>query len=111
MLLKLFTIVDIFSFLSRQARAGIREVHFLPSNSVDKRTALTYVDSNGDWHRASKGSLEQVCHLVTFLCSSYGDPGDFNVEEQYFTRVLSLKSDCEPMQLRRRCYEEGPRRG
>ncbi|XXG56718.1 hypothetical protein AAC387_Pa03g4062 [Persea americana] len=42
-----------------EARAGIREVHFLPSNSVDKRTALTYVDSNGDWHRASKGSLEQ----------------------------------------------------
>lgn len=43
-----------------QARAGIREVHFLPFNPVDKRTALTYIDSNGNWHRASKGAPEQV---------------------------------------------------
>ncbi|KAG8375333.1 hypothetical protein BUALT_Bualt10G0089300 [Buddleja alternifolia] len=42
-----------------QARAGIREVHFLPFNPVDKRTALTYIDSNGNWHRASKGAPEQ----------------------------------------------------
>ncbi|KAF2309539.1 hypothetical protein GH714_003750 [Hevea brasiliensis] len=31
----------------KEARAGIREVHFLPFNPVDKRTALTYIDANG----------------------------------------------------------------
>jgi magnesium-transporting ATPase (P-type) len=43
-----------------QARAGITEVHFLPFNPTDKRTALTYVDSSGKWFRASKGAPEQV---------------------------------------------------
>lgn len=43
-----------------QARAGITEVHFLPFNPVDKRTAITYIDENGDWHRSSKGAPEQV---------------------------------------------------
>ncbi|CAI0555871.1 unnamed protein product [Linum tenue] len=47
-----------------QARAGIREVHFLPFNPVDKRTALTYIDeSNGKWYRASKGAPEQILEL------------------------------------------------
>ncbi|KAE8732407.1 Plasma membrane ATPase [Hibiscus syriacus] len=32
----------------KEARDGIREVHFLPFNPVDKRTALTYIDSNED---------------------------------------------------------------
>ncbi|KAI5403021.1 hypothetical protein KIW84_050573 [Lathyrus oleraceus] len=32
-------------------------------NPVDKRTALTYIDSNGNWHRASKGALEQIMNL------------------------------------------------
>ncbi|KAL0660044.1 hypothetical protein Bca4012_080629 [Brassica carinata] len=32
----------------KEARAGIREVHFLPFNPTDKRTALTYIDSSGD---------------------------------------------------------------
>jgi hypothetical protein len=27
---------------------------------VDKRTAITYIDSDGNWHRASKGAPEQV---------------------------------------------------
>lgn len=44
----------------KEARAGVREVHFLPFNPVDKRTALTYIDSAGNWHRASKGAPEQV---------------------------------------------------
>jgi len=44
----------------KEARAGIREVHFLPFNPVDKRTALTYIDSDGNWHRVSKGAPEQV---------------------------------------------------
>lgn len=47
----------------KEARAGITEVHFLPFNPVDKRTALTYIDSNEDWHRASKGAPEQILEL------------------------------------------------
>nr|XP_029118717.1 plasma membrane ATPase isoform X1 [Elaeis guineensis] len=47
----------------KEARAGIREVHFLPFNPVDKRTALTYVDGDGNWHRASKGAPEQIMDL------------------------------------------------
>ena len=47
-----------------QARAGIREVHFFPFNPVDKRTALTYIDDDGNWHRSSKGAPEQVINLM-----------------------------------------------
>ncbi|GAV77889.1 E1-E2_ATPase domain-containing protein/Cation_ATPase_N domain-containing protein/Hydrolase domain-containing protein [Cephalotus follicularis] len=47
----------------KEARAGIREVHFFPFNPVDKRTALTYIDSDGSWHRASKGAPEQILTL------------------------------------------------
>ncbi|KAK4431832.1 ATPase 8, plasma membrane-type [Sesamum alatum] len=47
----------------KEARAGITEVHFLPFNPVDKRTAITYYDSNGDWHRCSKGAPEQIIEL------------------------------------------------
>ncbi|KAG8066516.1 hypothetical protein GUJ93_ZPchr0004g38309 [Zizania palustris] len=47
----------------KEARAGIREVHFFPFNPVDKRTALTYVDADGNWHRASKGAPEQILTL------------------------------------------------
>ncbi|KAG1364123.1 plasma membrane ATPase [Cocos nucifera] len=47
----------------KEARAGITEVHFLPFNPVDKRTALTYVDAHGKWHRASKGAPEQILSL------------------------------------------------
>ncbi|KEH39753.1 plasma membrane ATPase 4 [Medicago truncatula] len=46
-----------------EARAGINEVHFLPFNPVDKRTALTYIDSDGNWHRSSKGAPEQILEL------------------------------------------------
>lgn len=47
----------------KEARAGVREVHFLPFNPVDKRTALTYVESDGSWYRASKGATEQILNL------------------------------------------------
>ncbi|KAK4773972.1 hypothetical protein SAY87_028991 [Trapa incisa] len=47
----------------KEARAGITEVHFLPFNPVEKRTAITYIDSNGDWHRVSKGAPEQIIEL------------------------------------------------
>lgn len=46
-----------------EARAGITEVHFLPFNPVEKRTAITYYDSNGNWHRSSKGAPEQIIEL------------------------------------------------
>ncbi|KAG7997243.1 hypothetical protein I3843_01G202300 [Carya illinoinensis] len=47
----------------KEARANIKEVHFLPFNPVDKRTAITYIDSDGNWHRASKGAPEQILDL------------------------------------------------
>ncbi|EPS63902.1 hypothetical protein M569_10880, partial [Genlisea aurea] len=47
----------------KEARAGITEVHFLPFNPVEKRTAITYIDGNGDWFRISKGAPEQVVHI------------------------------------------------
>ncbi|XP_010937229.1 ATPase 10, plasma membrane-type isoform X1 [Elaeis guineensis] len=52
----------------KEARANITEVHFLPFNPVDKRTAITYIDSDGNWYRASKGAPEQIlslCHNKT----------------------------------------------
>lgn len=48
-----------------QARAGIQEIHFLPFNPVDKRTAITYIDnSDGKWYRSSKGAPEQILELA-----------------------------------------------
>ncbi|EOY27420.1 Autoinhibited H(+)-ATPase isoform 1 [Theobroma cacao] len=46
-----------------QARANIKEVHFLPFNPVEKRTAITYIDPDGNWYRASKGAPEQVKNI------------------------------------------------
>lgn len=54
---------------NKKARAGITEVHFFPFNPVDKRTAITYIDNNGNWHRCSKGAPEQV--LISPLSSVY----------------------------------------
>ena len=80
----------------KEARAGIKEVHFFPFNPVDKRTALTYIDSNGNWHRASKGAPEQV--ILTFIsicfieyllcCCSYNE---------------FLLTDLDALQLQGRC--------
>ncbi|KAL1340369.1 hypothetical protein HN51_026765 [Arachis hypogaea] len=53
----------------KEARDGITEVHFLPFNPVDKRTAITYIDADGNWHRVSKGSPEQIISL----CNLRGD--------------------------------------
>ncbi|KAK9101664.1 hypothetical protein Scep_025094 [Stephania cephalantha] len=47
----------------KEARANITEVHFLPFNPVDKRTAITYIDPEGNWYRASKGAPEQILNL------------------------------------------------
>uniref|UniRef100_A0A803ML35 Plasma membrane ATPase n=1 Tax=Chenopodium quinoa TaxID=63459 RepID=A0A803ML35_CHEQI len=48
----------------KEARLGIQEVHFLPFNPTDKRTALTYIDSDGKMHRVSKGAPEQILNLA-----------------------------------------------
>ncbi|KAH6770068.1 H[+]-ATPase 11 [Perilla frutescens var. hirtella] len=48
----------------KEARVGIKEVHFLPFNPTDKRTALTYLDSDGKMHRVSKGAPEQILNLA-----------------------------------------------
>ncbi|KAM5570651.1 hypothetical protein ABKV19_011342 [Rosa sericea] len=47
----------------KEARAGVQEIHFLPFNPTDKRTALTYIDRDGKMHRVSKGAPEQILHL------------------------------------------------
>ncbi|GJN10016.1 hypothetical protein PR202_ga28075 [Eleusine coracana subsp. coracana] len=48
----------------KEARAGIQELHFLPFNPTDKRTALTYLDGEGKMHRVSKGAPEQILNLA-----------------------------------------------
>ncbi|KAK7338187.1 hypothetical protein VNO77_18789 [Canavalia gladiata] len=47
----------------KEARANINELHFLPFNPVDKRTAITYIDSDGNFYRASKGAPEQILSM------------------------------------------------
>ncbi|XP_058103661.1 ATPase 10, plasma membrane-type-like [Magnolia sinica] len=44
----------------KEARPNLTKVHFLPFNPVDKQTAITYIDSDSNWYRASKGAPEQV---------------------------------------------------
>jgi len=46
----------------KEARLNVTEIHFLPFNPTDKRTALTYIE-NGKWYRASKGAPEQILDL------------------------------------------------
>ncbi|XP_057548948.1 ATPase 10, plasma membrane-type-like isoform X2 [Amaranthus tricolor] len=60
---------------SREARANIQEIHFLPFNPVDKRTAITYIDSDGKWYRVSKGAPEQ--RIPEKTKSSPGGPWTF----------------------------------
>ncbi|KAK9192606.1 hypothetical protein WN944_003299 [Citrus x changshan-huyou] len=48
----------------KKARADIQEVHFLPFDPTGKRTALTYIDTEGKMHRVTKGAPEQILNLV-----------------------------------------------
>lgn len=48
----------------KEARANITELHFLPFNPTDKRTAITYVTEDGKMYRASKGAPEQILELA-----------------------------------------------
>ncbi|KAF5195880.1 Plasma membrane atpase, partial [Thalictrum thalictroides] len=45
------------------ARAGIRELRFLPFHPLDKKSVLIYIESDGSWHWASKGAPEQIIDL------------------------------------------------
>ncbi|KAK0576354.1 hypothetical protein LWI29_016014 [Acer saccharum] len=48
----------------KEAQAGIKEIHFLPLNQTDKRTALSYLDFAGKVHRVSKGAPEQILDMA-----------------------------------------------
>ncbi|KAI5073716.1 hypothetical protein GOP47_0011729 [Adiantum capillus-veneris] len=50
---------------SKEARKNITEVHFLPFNPIIKRTAITYIDEDDRWFRASKGAPEQILGLCS----------------------------------------------
>ncbi|CAK9882633.1 unnamed protein product [Sphagnum jensenii] len=50
----------------KEAREGITEVHFLPFNPTDKRTAITYTtNSDGKMYRATKGAPEEILELAS----------------------------------------------
>ncbi|XP_010459300.1 PREDICTED: ATPase 10, plasma membrane-type isoform X2 [Camelina sativa] len=62
----------------KEARASIREIHFLPFNPVDKRTAITYIDSNERWYRATKGAPEQkneIAQRVHAIIDRFAEKG------------------------------------
>ncbi|CAE6075424.1 unnamed protein product [Arabidopsis arenosa] len=59
----------------KEARAGIQEVHFLPFNPTDKRTALTYIDNEGNTHRVSKGAPEQIERRVHAVIDKFAERG------------------------------------
>lgn len=48
----------------KEARAGIQELHFLPFNPTDKRTAITYIAEDKKMYRATKGAPEQILELA-----------------------------------------------
>ncbi|KAI3806916.1 hypothetical protein L1987_22834 [Smallanthus sonchifolius] len=77
----------------KEARAGITEVHFLPFNPVDKRTAITYIDQNGNWHRVSKGAPEQIVEL----CNQKDDEKKkvFSIIDKFAERGLRSLAVCQ----------------
>lgn len=89
--------------LYMQARAGITEIHFLPFNPTEKRTALTYVDNTGKWYRASKGAPEQVHFYVRTTCiNGHNKFGQFcyallRCFIRFMSKNLSLLSDFDEL--------------
>ncbi|PWA75337.1 H(+)-ATPase 9 [Artemisia annua] len=77
----------------KEARSGITEVHFLPFNPVDKRTAITYIDQNGNWHRVSKGAPEQIVDI----CNLKDDTKNrvFNIIDKFAERGLRSLAVCQ----------------
>jgi hypothetical protein len=59
----------------------------LPFNPVEKRTAITYIDSEGNWHRVSKGAPEQVIdypnHITGFLFA-------LSLSSHYFLSIIFI---------------------
>ncbi|KAE8718458.1 Plasma membrane ATPase [Hibiscus syriacus] len=47
-----------------QARASVTEVHFFPFNPIDKRTAMTYIETDGSWHQVSKDGARKRAHEI-----------------------------------------------
>ncbi|XP_004296457.1 PREDICTED: plasma membrane ATPase 4 [Fragaria vesca subsp. vesca] len=91
----------------KEARAGIREIHFLPFNPVDKRTALTYIDSDGNWHRASKGAPEQILDLCK--CKEDFKKKAFAIIDKYAERGLrSLAVARQEVPAKAKESEGGP---
>ncbi|KAM0897659.1 hypothetical protein ACQ4PT_022428 [Festuca glaucescens] len=88
----------------KEARAGIQEVHFLPFNPVEKRTAITYIDGKGEWHRISKGAPEQIIELcrmpkeaekrIHTLIDQYADRGLRSLGVSY--QAVPAKSKDSP---------------
>ncbi|KAK9066045.1 hypothetical protein SSX86_015447 [Deinandra increscens subsp. villosa] len=77
----------------KEARAGITEVHFLPFNPVDKRTAITYIDPNGNWYRVSKGAPEQIVEL----CNQKDEEKKkvFSIIDKFAERGLRSLAVCQ----------------
>ncbi|GAV72047.1 LOW QUALITY PROTEIN: hypothetical protein CFOL_v3_15536 [Cephalotus follicularis] len=72
----------------KEARAGIQEVHFLPFNLTDKRTALTYIDGDGKMHRVRKGAPEQVNSPHNLLVCSFTERRVHAVIDKFAERGL-----------------------
>ncbi|XP_050373664.1 plasma membrane ATPase 4 [Argentina anserina] len=91
----------------KEARAGIREIHFLPFNPVDKRTALTYIDTDENWHRASKGAPEQILDLCK--CKEDFKKKAFAIIDKYAERGLrSLAVARQEVPAKSKESEGGP---
>lgn len=76
---------------------------------MDKRTALTYIEDDGSWHRASKGAPEQVFLRFSFLSVFFIFFIVAGREEIIFYSKMtltyfhfSLKTDIESLQLQGR---------
>ncbi|KAI3853061.1 hypothetical protein MKX03_020056, partial [Papaver bracteatum] len=65
----------LFSFLASGTRKHHTLVHFLPFNPVEKRTTITYIDSEGNWHRSSKGAPEQIVTKVHAIIEKFVERG------------------------------------
>jgi hypothetical protein len=85
------SLITVFWF--HKARAGIKEVHFLPFNPTDKRTALTYIDAAGTMHRVSKGAPEQVIHNP-FSLFSFQEPCNLPSITTLYEHYLTLLIYC-----------------
>nr|XP_043615017.1 plasma membrane ATPase-like [Erigeron canadensis] len=77
----------------KEARAGITEVHFLPFNPVDKRTAITYIDQNGNWQRVSKGAPEQIVDLCNLKDEAKNKV--FDIIDKFAERGLRSLAVCQ----------------